>query len=92
MKLSSNPVFHARTKPIELYYHFIREKVEEGENNWHNRLETKLGKGPYFLYLREAVEREKETVLAKRLLLFTDSLPYRLRPAIPEKRPNKTFF
>lgn len=63
MKLSSNPVFHAITSHIELDYHFIREKVEEGENNWHNSMERKLGKGPY-----------------------------RLRPAIPEKRPNKTFF
>ena len=31
IKLSSNPVFHARTKHIEVHYHFIREKVIAGE-------------------------------------------------------------
>ncbi len=25
--LTNNPVYHARTKHIEVYYHFIREKV-----------------------------------------------------------------
>jgi hypothetical protein len=25
--LANNPVYHARTKHIEVYYHFIREKV-----------------------------------------------------------------
>ncbi|XP_071728470.1 uncharacterized mitochondrial protein AtMg00810-like [Rutidosis leptorrhynchoides] len=31
IKLASNPVFHARTKHIEMRYHFIREKVLSGE-------------------------------------------------------------
>ena len=31
IKLSSNPVFHARTKHIEVHYHFIQEKVIAGE-------------------------------------------------------------
>ena len=29
--LAENPVFHVRTKHIEVHYHYIREKVLEGE-------------------------------------------------------------
>ena len=29
--LAENPVFYARTKYIEVHYHYIREKVLEGE-------------------------------------------------------------
>ena len=29
--LARNPVFHARTKHIDIKYHFLREKVEEGD-------------------------------------------------------------
>lgn len=29
--LAENPVFHARTKHVEIHYHFIREKVLQGE-------------------------------------------------------------
>lgn len=31
IRLASNPVFHARTKHIEVHYHFIREKVLQEE-------------------------------------------------------------
>jgi hypothetical protein len=30
-QLAKNPVFHARTKHIEVHYHFLREKVIDGE-------------------------------------------------------------
>ena len=30
IRLAENPIFHARTKHIELHYHYIREKVLEG--------------------------------------------------------------
>ena len=28
--LAKNPIFHARTKHIDIKFHFLREKVEEG--------------------------------------------------------------
>ena len=31
IQLAKNPVFHARTKHIEVHYHFVREKVIDGE-------------------------------------------------------------
>jgi hypothetical protein len=31
IRLAENPVFHARTKHIEVHYHYIREKVLEGK-------------------------------------------------------------
>ena len=31
IQLAKNPVFHARTKNIEVHYHFVREKVIDGE-------------------------------------------------------------
>ena len=31
IRLAENPVFHARTKHIEIHYHYIRENVLEGE-------------------------------------------------------------
>ncbi|WMV30357.1 hypothetical protein MTR67_023742 [Solanum verrucosum] len=33
ISLAENPVFQARTKHVEIHYHFIREKVLQGEIN-----------------------------------------------------------
>jgi hypothetical protein len=31
IQLAKNPVFHARTKHIEVHYHFVRERVLSGD-------------------------------------------------------------
>ena len=31
IKLAHNPIYHARSKHIELQYHFVREKIESSE-------------------------------------------------------------
>ena len=31
IRLAENPVFHARTKHVEVHYHFVQEKVLRGE-------------------------------------------------------------
>ena len=31
IKLAHNPIYHARSKHIELQYHFVREKIESNE-------------------------------------------------------------
>jgi len=31
IQLASNPVYHARTKHIEVHYHFVHEKVLDGQ-------------------------------------------------------------
>ena len=33
IQLAKNPVFHARTNHIQVHYHFVREKVIDGEVN-----------------------------------------------------------
>ena len=31
--LSANPIFHARTKHVEVDFHFVREKFADGQLN-----------------------------------------------------------
>ena len=31
VKLAHNPIYHAKSKHIELHYHFVREKIESKE-------------------------------------------------------------
>lgn len=36
--LSANPVFHARTKNMEIHFHFVREHVAQGFSTLRNKL------------------------------------------------------
>lgn len=36
IKLAKNPIFHARTKHLEIHHHFIRERVLAGEISVHH--------------------------------------------------------
>ena len=43
VRLAKNPVFHARTKYVEVRYHFIREKVLREEMNIeHTRIDDQV--------------------------------------------------
>jgi hypothetical protein len=61
LALASNPVYHARTKHIEVNYHFIREKVLNGDISikyisTHDQLADIFTKGlssARFLFLRD---------------------------------------
>jgi hypothetical protein len=60
LALASNPVFHARTKHVEVNYHFIREKVTNKDIQlWYISTDdqitdilTKALSSPRFFYLQ----------------------------------------
>nr|GEX93307.1 hypothetical protein [Tanacetum cinerariifolium] len=64
--LSDNPIFQARTKYIEIDYHFVREKVAQGDLqvqyiSTHDQIAdifTKPLPTPIFLFLRSKLQRK----------------------------------
>ncbi|GKC38948.1 gag/pol polyprotein, partial [Tanacetum coccineum] len=62
--LSTNPIFHARTKHVEIDYHFVREKVAQGylrvqHISTHDQITdifTKPLPTPRFLFLRSKLQ------------------------------------
>ena len=74
IKLSENPVFHDRSKHIEIRYHFIRDYVQRGvvrlqylpiDQQVANILTKALGRGKY-VYFRDKLGVMKNTFLGKR--------------------------
>ena len=74
IKLSENPVFHDRSKRIEIRYHFIRDYVQRGavrlqyvptDEQVANILTKSLGRGKH-VYFRDKLEVVKNTFLNNR--------------------------
>ena len=74
IRLSENPVFHDRSKHIEIIYHFIREYVKRGavelpyistDEQVADILTKSLGRGKH-IYFRDKMGVVKNTFLGKR--------------------------
>ena len=74
IKLLENPVFHDRSKHIEIHYHFIHDYVQRGDVELQyistkeqvtNILTKALGKGK-FLFFRDKLGVVSNTFLSKR--------------------------
>ncbi|XP_065636783.1 uncharacterized mitochondrial protein AtMg00810-like [Quercus suber] len=89
--LASNPVFHFRTKHIEVGYHFVREKVLKRDlgikfisikDNYAD-IFTKPLPGPYFLFLRGKLLADSTSCLRGDAEITEDK-----PQAIATKQPN----
>jgi hypothetical protein len=74
VKLSENPMFHDRSKHIEIIYHFIKGRVQKGvvklqynctDENIANILTKSLVKGQFF-YFKDKLGVVENTSLTKR--------------------------
>ncbi|GKC13882.1 gag/pol polyprotein [Tanacetum coccineum] len=97
--LSANPIFHARIKHEEIDYHFVREKVAQGDLrvqhiSTHDQIAdifTKPLPTPLFLFLRS---KQQRTVRLTVRFHFTDDSPVEeevspVKPKKPSRRAAK---